>query len=383
MLRPALQTRARALGFSLVEIMVASLIGLIGSIVIFQVFAVSEGQKRTTTGGADAAQSGLLALYTIEREARMAGYGINYQTLIGCNVLAYDAGPPTVRDPIPAFSLVAAEITNGAGGAPDTLKFVYGDSNLMVAPVRLNTASNAGSTVHKVNLPFGFQNGDLILVGRAGSPGTSCTLQQVTSVAGEDVHHIDGVRYNKANIGGQPNYPPWSNTSLDGGVLYNMGAAPSVSIYSIANGRELTHYNLLATASTGSAVLMDGIVQMQAEYGKDTTALSADGTVDTYETTAPTNADEWARVLTLRVAILARSVEFDKTHCAANPQWWSGPTPVRVNFLMRNVDGTADTGAACVAGTAPATPDPNNWRQYRYRVFETIIPLRNHIWHPL
>jgi type IV pilus assembly protein PilW len=50
---------------------------------------------------------------------------------------------------------------------------------------------------------------------------------------------------------------------------------------------------------------------------------------------------------------------------------------------MRNADGTADNGAACVPGAVPASAQPNNWRHYRYRVFETVIPLRNHIWFPL
>jgi type IV pilus assembly protein PilW len=385
---PAFNNRSRALGFSLVEIMVAALIGLIGSIVIFQVFAVSENQKRTTTGGADAAQSGLLALYSIEREARMAGFGINYLQLLGCNVLAYDAGPP-VRDPIPAFTLVAAEITDGAAGAPDTIKFVYGDSNLMVAPVRLNTASNAGSTVHRVNLPFGFSQNDLILVGRSGSPATSCTLQQVSNdppseVVKEEIKHEEGVRYNKDTIAGQPNYPAWSNTSQDGGVLYNLGPTPSVSIYSVPNdqatyfGRQLTHQNLLASADR--TVVMDGIVQMQAQYGKDDAPAlpaSGDGIVDAFDNVTPATPDGWSRVLAIRVAILARSSEFDKSYCAANPSWTGG------NFVMRNADGTADNGAACVPGAVPASAQPNNWRHYRYRVFETVVPLRNHIWFPL
>lgn len=381
MSRPPIRTPgSRSLGFSLVEIMVAALIGLIGSVVIFQVFAVSENQKRTTTGGSDASQSGLLALYSIEREARMAGYGINYLTLLGCNVLAYDAGPPE-RNPVPAFSLVGAEIINGAAGEPDTLKFVYGDSGLVMAPVRLTSSSNAGSTVHKVALRFGFNVGDLILVARVGSPGTSCTMQQVTNIPAapvEDIEHTEGVRYNKSTIPTQPNYPAWSNTTQDGGILYNLGTAPSVTYYRIENGRQLTHQNLLT--SSASTVVLDGIVQMQAEYGKDTTN-PADGTVDVYETTAPGNADQWSRVLALRVAILARSAEFDKSHCSANPQWTSSAGAT--NFLMKNADGTADSGTACVPGTVPAAPDPNNWRHYRYRVFQTVIPLRNHIWFPL
>ena len=331
----------------------------------------------------------------------MAGFGINYLQLLGCNVLAYDSGPPpaAARDPMPAFALVAAEITDGAGGAPDTIKFVYGDSNLMVAPVRLNTASNAGTTVHRVNLPFGFNQNDVILVGRSGSAGTSCTMQQVSNdpsseVIKEEIKHEAGPRYNKDTIAGQPNYPAWSNTSQDGGVLYNLGTAPSVSIYSVPNdqvtffGRQLTHQNLLTSADR--TVVMDGIVQMQAEYGKDTTGLptpgTGDGTVDEFEATAPTSTDLWSRVLAIRVAILARSSEFDKSYCSPTPQWTRGnpgAAPVLTDFVMRNADGTVDNGAACVPGTVPASAQPNNWRHYRYRVFETVIPLRNHIWFPL
>ena len=48
-------------GFSLVEIMVALVIGMLGIIVMMQVFAMFEAQKRTTTGGDDAISSGSIA----------------------------------------------------------------------------------------------------------------------------------------------------------------------------------------------------------------------------------------------------------------------------------------------------------------------------------
>jgi type IV pilus assembly protein PilW len=35
---------------------------------------------------------------------------------------------------------------------------------------------------------------------------------------------------------------------------------------------------------------------------------------------------------------------------------------------MTNVDGSADSDPA---------NDPNNWRHYRYNVFEAVVPLRN------
>src|SRR3990167_3252715 len=69
-------------GFSLVEIMVGMVIGLISTIIVMQVFATFEGQKRTTTGGSDAQTNGGVGLYTIERDMRMAGYGFTDAT--GC-----------------------------------------------------------------------------------------------------------------------------------------------------------------------------------------------------------------------------------------------------------------------------------------------------------
>ena len=70
------QKMNRQRGFSLVELMVAVVIGLIGTLVMFQVFAVSEAQKRSTTSGGDAQQNGSIALFTIERDLRNTAAGM-------------------------------------------------------------------------------------------------------------------------------------------------------------------------------------------------------------------------------------------------------------------------------------------------------------------
>src|SRR5678816_2212215 len=98
-------------GFSIVELLVAMLIGLIGMIIIFQVFEVSEGIKRTTTSGGDAQQNGAVSLYVIEHDLRNAGMGFNDVSYAGCNILAYDSKRAT-----PNFTMTLAPvlITPGA-----------------------------------------------------------------------------------------------------------------------------------------------------------------------------------------------------------------------------------------------------------------------------
>src|SRR5258708_11455804 len=169
----------RLAGFSLVELMVAVMIGIIASIVIFQVYGVFEGQKRTTTSAGDAQQNGLAALLYLERDARMAGYGINgYMPLLGCTVNAYDAtGARSFT-----FPLAAVQITKGAStSVPDTIPFEYGSSSQRVYQSKLTQANASGQTFNKNDSSFGYLVGDLIIPGQAGQP---CTMRQVTSGAG-------------------------------------------------------------------------------------------------------------------------------------------------------------------------------------------------------
>src|SRR5476651_1026693 len=67
----------RAAGFTLIEVMIALLIGMIGLVVMMQTFAVSEGFKRTATSGTDSQINGGVALYMLQREMRLSGAGMN------------------------------------------------------------------------------------------------------------------------------------------------------------------------------------------------------------------------------------------------------------------------------------------------------------------
>jgi type IV pilus assembly protein PilW len=111
---------------------------------------------------------------------------------------------------------------------------------------------------------------------------------------------------------------------------------------------------------TATTDIGEGIINLQAQYGLDT---NNDDIIDTWQATAPT----WAQLRAVRFAILARGENYENVAVTTAAPTWSGGT-----FTMRNVDGTADSGAGNLG--------VNNWRNYRYSVFEATVPLRNMIW---
>src|SRR5262249_28233143 len=121
--------RNAARGFSMVELMVAMVIGLIGIIIILQVFEVSEGIKRTTTSGGDAQQNGAIAMFVLEHDVRNSGMSFNDRAWAGCNVVGYDNNmtPPDFPKPPATMLLVPVRIASGIGTyAPDEITMIYG-----------------------------------------------------------------------------------------------------------------------------------------------------------------------------------------------------------------------------------------------------------------
>lgn len=359
-------------GFSLIEVLVGVAIGLIGIVIMFQMWQTSDERKRTTASGSDAQISGAIALFTLERDLRMAGYGYGSSQRIGCTVNTYDS----VRGAAYAFTLAPILITDGASGAPDTITVFYGNSPTYSAT---QTYSGSTATSKVANTRIGISPGDLLLIAD-NNAANGCGMVEITATNNPDNRTIDhgaGSYTNSNNAAVTPRYNTAGGLSnaFSTGELHNLGAAPVLDFYQIRNGKLLTVSNELSYIDTTPAdgvndwtELGDGVIDLQAEYGLDT---NGDTIVDTWQVAAP---GAWRQVRALRIALLARSQQFEKlavTNVA--PTWTSmngSATPVQQAFVMRNVDGTADT-----------TPgDANDWRHYRYRVFETIIPLRNMLW---
>src|SRR5262245_15675431 len=142
-------------GFTIIELLVAMVIALIGTIVIFQVFAVSEEYKRRTTGGSDAIQSGNFSVYQIEHQLSWAGSApARMPSMWGCliqsNVPGLSALPAVAAFPAPFNALpqqvrmAPVLIADGGGGSPDVILAIGGSNDSVNTPVQVGsmTAGN-------------------------------------------------------------------------------------------------------------------------------------------------------------------------------------------------------------------------------------------------
>jgi type IV pilus assembly protein PilW len=354
-------------GFTLVEVMVSTVVALFATLAIFQSFAVSEGYRRTATSGGDASFAGAVGAYLIDRDLRMAGYGINTATYFGCAVTGSEQGRAI------NFSVAPVQITPGATAqTPDTITVVASNAVMMPGPINLTTALAAPTDNYAVSNAFGVSAGDLLLLAEAGQ---ACTLVQATNTptsgsSGQNIiKHVSGsytnnattsiARYNPSG-GIGPNYSA-------NAVVMDFGLNPTVSTYYILNNT-LTVDQLVSGQL--AQPIASNVVQLKAFYGKSSTG---NGIVDTWNNTAPVTATDWSNVLAIRLALVARSVQPEKP---------TDPTTNSCTTTTSSPSVTWDDGTTTtldVSGTAPSGP---SWKCYRYKVFHLTSSLLNLIWTP-
>jgi type IV pilus assembly protein PilW len=397
----ALDFRAAVRGFSLIELMVAMVIGLIGMVIIFQVFQASESVRRTTTGGGDAQQNGAIALYVMEHDLRNAGMGFNDTPYAGCNMVGFDnQQSPTVFPAAPnTMPMTPVRIITGAGATtPDQFSVFYGSQGQIAnATTITSNMLNPNDPLH-VTTRFGFRPGDLLLVMQPAPPVLNCNFMEVTGVptppAGtlDQVNHDVGPTYNDitgtartVRFNPQPNggiayggaNSPNTTRVFNLGNLYDPNAQPVYNSYAIANN---TLTAVSGFSSNPASAVADNIVHMRALYGLDD-GLNAPSTVALGYTPGPIVAGD---------GIVDRFVDSTLFNAIA-PLPWKSIIAVRVAIVARSSQAeipTAGVGAPCdttvtspawSGGTFDLSANPE-WKCYRYRVYETTIPLRNWIW---
>jgi type IV pilus assembly protein PilW len=335
-------------GFSLVEIMVALVIGMIAMVVVLQIFSASEGNKRTTTGADDAQMGGAVALFGLQRDIRQSGYGIGALNLMGCGlqlrtgVTLNALAPVTINS-----SLVAAGDPN-----TDTLLIVYGNANGTTDGEVIDNNTQGQTKYTMKYIMTSAQTNDWVIaesVAPPSLPPSPCNLilDQVTGITGA----IVTVKSGDANV-----------TS---GALYNLGQTPRVLAYAVRGGNlTVCDYtaNDCSSPASGWETIAGNIASMRAEYGRDTSA-PMDGTVDVYDQTAPAKACDWLRITAIRLVIVARNSQYDKSVVTASAPTWEDQNDSNAAPIDLSANKSLPTGAT--------------WQNYRYKVLQTIVPLRN------
>ncbi|MEF8698215.1 MAG: PilW family protein [Candidatus Accumulibacter sp. UW20] len=343
-LRPASQA-----GFTLAEVMVAMVIGMIGMIIMMQVFATAEGQKRTTTGTGDAQTSGALALYELQRDIRQSGYGVNTPSLLTC---ALALGTPSEAT-LPALgpAIVNPRQADGTLLLPagddntDTLLVTFGSSSGSPEGDAITAINPGDPKILNVQTPANFAVDDAVIAASAFDGNTSCAL----TLTLDRVSAVDAPRVTVDEAG-----------AAAGQLLFNLGATPTIRAYAIRNGN-LTVCDYLSNDCGDEddtddpeiwVPIASNIVSLRAEYGRDNDNTPG---VETWNQTTPGTGCEWARTAALRIAVVARNSQVDQGIVTATVPTWRG-------------------------GVAFDLTETANWQNYRYKVFETTVPIRNLPW---
>jgi len=329
--------RAQA-GFSLIELMIALVIGMVAVIVMMQMMTNADTAKRITVGGNDAQMSGTIALYNLERDIRMSGYGINAGKLIACE-MTHTASEAKVAV---KFPLVPVTVNPDAAIVPegdknsDTLLVIHGSADESADGDPLTAATTAD--IYNVTSASAFHK-DQYVVAQSGESASPCQIKsaKVKEIAGSDL----SVEGGEAGISA-------------GGVVYNLGTL-SARAYVVRNGAQYGRDLANLTAPP-----MAGIVNTysQKQPGKDSTE------------SALTPQCAWARTLSLRVGLVARGDAYEKKAVDQKAPTWSGARTSGDNPDAIDFDLSASTGSS----------DKDEWRKFRHKTFETNIPLRNAIW---
>ena len=250
-----------------------------------------------------------------------------------------------------------------------------GSSANMFIGARYSASASGVFTMERSNA--GFQAGDVV-VGTSDTDPGKCLLMEVTAGAGSSItgpggaaeadpsvrHMTSGYTsfYTGASLTPERNGGSFVDmldgaaTSLGEGWLFSLGNQPTRNVWRVQDN-QLMRYNFLDETDTKSVAVAEDVLQMVAEYGFD---KDGSGKIDKEDEWTSSDADlvspKLGQLMAVRVAILVRSSQYERDAVtAAAPKWANGSK----DFEM----GTGD-----------------DWPHYRYRVYESVIPLRNTIW---
>lgn len=337
-------------GVTLVDVLIGLAIALLAVAVVYQSLVVVQAIRRNSASVSDAQATGALALALVVGQVSNAGAGIT------AAARAFETCAPT-GDIATSLRPLSVLITDG--GAPDRADSLVVRQSLARTPglaLPFVSAATAGSNFRIGSIDGIAVDDRVAVVSRTGL----CVTTKVTNVTTASPGVLD-VAHDAVTV----DLPITS-------VLVNFGPAARGSISRF----DLVSTSLRSTdVSNGDAPtpLVSNVVNLKFQYGID---VDGNGTVDTW--VSATTGTPWdvvsllaaprstiERILAIRVGLIARSEQPERGRTGT--------------FRWVLFDCELDDKSACpgrLTGAIAATANG----AYRYRVLETIVPLRNVIW---
>lgn len=382
-------------GFSLVELMIALLIGLIISVGVVQIFSATRATYQLDESLARAQENGRFALEFLTHDVRHAGYaGCKRDTTITVfNNLAYTAQPGLPIIGISGaeyggtgygstYTLAAAPVNSTSGwlpsqtgiaGVPGGFSAVAatgalpGTDILVLQRMVPNSWALAAPyiTPDRVYIDPNFvsevKDRDILLVADCRNAvvfmvtGAPLPSGEISHTAGATTNRcerwtggLDTANAASAACASPFDYDPESSTAM--GKLETVVFFVANDNASGTNRPTLFRRVMLATGgAVETTALVEGVENFQVLYGVDD-APPFDGAADRYVTA--NNVSNFARVVSVQIGLLVYGVNTSGTRS----------------------DLEFDTDTHDVAGTS-VIPEPNSAR--KRRVFNTTIQLRN------
>jgi len=329
-------------GLSLIELMIAILIGLFLTAGLIELFTHSKQTYRVQDELSRLQENARFAMQTISRDLRMADFA-------GCRSNSLADAKNSIDVDHEHFNTNTDSVSSGLGGengaagaspaldSPDTLTIV--------------NAFNTGLTVldhgplASDNITIGdgnsLEQGDIVLIADCEKAdifqvfNDPSTDNFITHVLGNFSHGDDPVEDEPGNINAVDVCPPNPNPALNHCLSDTYQASATIyklitNTYTIddgANGQSALFKN--------GGELIEGIENLQVLYGEDTTPLDSNINPDYYVPagTAGLNMDN---VISVRVSILAVTAQ-DNLSTQAIPYTFNGETIIPADNRIRRV----------------------------------------------
>jgi type IV pilus assembly protein PilW len=296
-------------GFTLIEIMISMLIGVVLIAGVIQVFITSKQSYRMQEELSRLQESGRFALDFLDRDIRMAGFrgcaskspkSINNR-LAGSANYAFNFNRPiegfeasSQSGWTPAHNTATTLISNPKPGSDIITIRRAGDDSVQILPGSVA----GGSLLLSRNTVPGLRNCDVVMV----SDCETAEVFQISTIEAGNLVNQGGCANTPASSPANSPAKP-SEKAYVGGNLHK-AITTSYYVKQTPNGQDALYRKV--SNNNEDEELVEGVEQMQVYYGLDNDS-DADSLANGYVPADQVN--DWSKVVSVRVTLLLKTIE--------------------------------------------------------------------------